>query len=316
MNEFELIRRYFTRPAGDADVLVGIGDDAAVLGTSPRLAVTVDTLVETVHFPLRTAADAVGHRALAVNLSDIAAMGARPRWCLLALTLPEGEPAWLEAFAGGFHALAERYGVALVGGNLTHGPLSVTVTVLGAFADGAPLTRSGGRAGDDVYVTGTLGDGAGGLALLRDGGEAADGEAGRALIERFLRPVPRVEAGVALAGVASAAIDVSDGLGADLEHLCTASGCGADVDVERVPLSAELAAAFAPEAALARALAGGDDYELCFSAAPGDGERVEAAMRSAGTPVTRIGTLTEGSGIVWRRGGERVDLPTEGYLHF
>ena len=357
IDEFEIIRRYFTRPSGDDDVLLGVGDDAAVLRTAGSIAVTVDTLVEGVHFPIGTAPDALGHRALAVNLSDIAAMGARPRWCTLALTLHEADPAWLEGFARGFFALAERFDVALVGGNLARGPLTITVEVIGAFDGRAPLTRAGGRSGDDVYVTGTLGDATAGLAILTGAveagmtiptggangsasgntegsgsgnaggsssggaegsasGGAAQAAARRALVERFLRPTPRVEAGLALAGVATAAIDVSDGLAADLAHVCAASGCGAVVDVEALPRSAELDAVAAADEALGYALSGGDDYELCFTAAPADAARIEAALAACGTPAQRIGRLTDGAEIVFKRHGERIELPRAGYMHF
>lgn len=306
MNEFDIIRRYFDRPARDPAVLVGVGDDAAVLSIEGRVAVTVDTLLEG-----------------AVSLSDVAAMGARPRWATLALTLRDADPAWLEAFAAGFFSLAERYGVTLVGGNLTRGPLAITVEVTGDFPGDEPaLMRSGARAGDDVYVTGSLGDAAGGLERLTAGGrdlrpDARSDEPSPAavLAERYLRPMPRVEAGQALAGVATAAIDISDGLASDLAHVCDASGCGALVDVESLPLSPALGALFAPDAALRLALSGGDDYELCFTAAPESRSRIADALARCGTSFRRIGRMTEERGIEWRRAGERFD-PQAGYLHF
>lgn len=365
MNEFEIIRRYFARGDADPDVLIGVGDDAAVLRADGRIVVTVDALVEGVHFLAGTDANAVGHRALAVNLSDVAAMGARPRWCTLALTLPDVDPEWLEGFAAGFHALAEACGVSLVGGNIARGALTITVEVIGTLGPGRePLTRGGARPGDDVYVTGTLGDGAGGLAVLSERGavpaDAGEDEISRraaaprsgapsgpslgaphppphgaphrpphraaprpeapedaraALVERFLRPTPRVDAGLALGGIASAAIDLSDGLAADLGHLCAASGCGAVVDVDSLPRSAPLESVFAPEDALALALSGGDDYELCFTAAAADAKRVDAALVSARTPARRVGRIVAGEGIEWRRGRERLD-PAGGYRHF
>ncbi len=317
MTEFEIIARYFTRAAADPDVLIGVGDDAALLRVEGALAVTVDTLVEGVHFPAGIEAAALGHRLLAVNLSDLAAMGAEPRWCTLALTFPEPDERWLEGLAAGLFELAARFGVSLVGGNLARGPLTATLQLMGRVEPDVALRRGGGRPGDDVYVTGTLGDAAGGLALLE---EAAAGEergaARRALVERFLRPEPRIAAGLALRGVASAAIDVSDGLGADLDHLCAASGCGAVVEVERVPVSGALVTLFGPEAALRYALSGGDDYELCFTAPPAAAESVAAAAAQAHTPATRIGRLVAGAGIEWRRDGRAYRAPAGGYAHF
>lgn len=321
MNEFDVIRRYFARPPRDPDVLIGVGDDAAVLSVDGRIAVTVDTLVEGVHFLPDAPPDSIGHRALAVSLSDLAAMGARPRWATLALTLSDADAAWLESFARGFFGLADRHGVTLVGGNLTRGPLAITVEATGDFPGGtSPLTRGGARSGDDVYVTGTLGDAAGGLERLSvRGGSSAEGrrEAGpdAALVERYLRPTPRVDAGRALAGLATAAIDLSDGLASDLAHICDASGCGAEIDVEALPLSAALVAAFGTDEGLRLALSGGDDYELCFTAPPDARARIADALAACGTPVRRIGRITDRKGIDWRRGGQSIS-PQAGYLHF
>jgi thiamine-monophosphate kinase len=316
IDEFEIIERYFTRPANDPDVLVGIGDDAAVLAVEGRLAVTVDTLVAGVHFPDGTAPHLLGYRLLAVNLSDLAAMGARPRWCTLALTLPKADELWLDGFSRGLFELAERYGVALVGGNLTRGPLTLSLQLMGSVDGANVLTRGGGHVGDDVYVTGTLGDSSAGITLILERSEAPQGSAAAALKERFYRPVPRVGAGLRLASIATAAIDVSDGLLADLGHLCKASGCGAAIDVERVPLSAELLSLFPPQEALAHALGGGDDYELCFTAPPSRAEEVEAALEAAGTPVRRIGQLVAGQSVVCRRDGEPYTPAVRGYRHF
>jgi thiamine-monophosphate kinase len=322
VTEFEIIRRYFVRAEKDPSVLIGIGDDGAVLDIHGPAVVAVDTLVAGVHFPEHTAADALGFRVLAVNLSDLAAMGAEPRWCTLALTLPAAEPAWLEDFARGLFTLAERFGVSLVGGDLTRGPLTATLQLIGTLPAGRALSRGGGQIGDDIYVTGSLGDAAAGLALLQQRLQAdavdpavtaADNSA---LIERFLRPTPRVGAGLALARIAHAAIDISDGLVADLGHVCTASGCGAVVDVECLPLSAELSALLASQAAQDYALSGGDDYELCFTAAPAQAQRIAAALLETGTAATRIGKLTAGSGIIWQRGGLPFTPPRSGFRHF
>jgi thiamine-monophosphate kinase len=312
---FEIIERYFSRASADPDVLVGVGDDAAVVAASGALAVAVDTLVEGVHFPAGLAAEAVGYRVLAVNLSDMAAMGAQPRWCTLALTLAESQPTWLEGFADGLYMLAERYGVALIGGDLTRGPMTVSLQIIGTVEPTRWLSRSGGHVGDDIYVTGTLGDSAAGLALIKErAGEEVPAHA--ALREQFLWPEPRVAAGRALAGLASAAIDVSDGLLADLGHVCKASGCGAFVDVEQVPLSAEILSAFPPNVAEAYALSGGDDYELCFTAAPAQAQSVEAVLEAVGCPARKIGQLIPGTGVECRRDGESIESPSAGYRHF
>ena len=244
-DEFEIIERFFVRASRDKGVVLGIGDDAAVVATGRTTAVATDTLVAGVHFPDDLAADAVGHRALAVNLSDLAAMGAQPRWCTLALTMPGADRDWLESFARGFFALAGEQGVELVGGDTTRGPLSVTVHLLGDVDRTRLLTRGGAAPGDDIHVTGNLGDGAAGLRLVLSG-DTGEGAPRRALRERFLKPRPRVSAGLALRGIASAAIDISDGLLADLGHLCNASGCTADIDVERLPTSAAARDLFSP----------------------------------------------------------------------
>jgi thiamine-monophosphate kinase len=314
--EFDIIERYFKRAVRDPTVVLGIGDDAAVLETNGRTAITVDTLVAGVHFLDGIPPKHLGYRALAVNLSDLAAMGAEPRWCTLALTLPRADDAWLEAFAAGFFELAERHGVSLIGGNLARGPLAVTVTALGTVEASATLTRAGGRPGDDVYVTGTLGDGAAGIALIKQRVAAAPGSPEAALEQRFYRPTPRVAEGRALRTLASAAIDVSDGLVADLGHLCAASACGAVVDTQDVPLSAELAAVCPAQLALDYALTGGDDYELCFSAPRERAGAIEAVLAAVGTPVQRIGRLVAGSGVQAVRNGEAVDLVRRGYEHF
>lgn len=314
--EFGVIERYFARTSEDSRVIIGIGDDAAVVDFGGATAVATDTMVSGVHFPDGLAGNAVGHRILAVNLSDLAAMGAQPRWCTLALTLPEVDHAWLEAFARAFFALASEHGVELIGGDTTRGPLSVTLHVLGDVDGDRILTRGGAATGDDIHVTGTLGDAAAGLDLLSRG-RPRTGEANRMLTSRFLTPTPRVAAGIALRGLASAAIDVSDGLLADLGHLCRASGCAASVDVERLPLSPELREVFPIRNAETWALTGGDDYELCFTAPPSRRRAIEHALAACETPVRRIGRLHEGRGVHCRRNGQPMAPPvTSGYSHF
>lgn len=316
IGEFEIIERYFTRAGSDRDVILGIGDDAAVIAVDGHVAVTVDTLVAGVHFPDGMAPNLLGHRLLAVNLSDLAAMGARPRWSTLALTMPAADELWLDGFSRGLFELADRYGVSLVGGNLSRGPLTLTMQLLGTVEPKNMLTRGGGHVGDDVYVTGTLGDSSAGIMLILERSSAPQGSAAAALKERFYRPVPRVGAGLALGPLATAAIDVSDGLLADLGHICKASGCGATIDVERVPLSAELLSLFPPQEALAHALGGGDDYELCFTAPPSRAEEIEAALEAAATPLRRIGQLAAGQTVVCRRDGEPFAPAVRGFRHF
>jgi thiamine-monophosphate kinase len=316
IGEFEIIERYFTRPNRDPDVLIGVGDDAAVIAVRGLAAVTVDTLVAGVHFPDGIAPTLLGYRALAVNLSDLAAMGAEPRWCTLALTLPKPDELWLDGFSRGLFELAERHGVSLVGGDLTRGPLTITVQLMGRIDGERMLTRGGGNLGDDVYVTGTLGDSAAGIALINERVDTPPGSAGAALKARFYKPAPRVDAGLALRALASAAIDVSDGLLADLGHICERSGCGALLDVERVPLSAELLSTFPPQIALAHALGGGDDYELCFTAPPSRAEQIDRALEATGTTATRIGQLVAGQEVVCRRDGEPYAPRALGFRHF
>lgn len=318
-SEFDLIRQHFQCLGSPRDdVILGIGDDGAVLAIPPgeHLVAAVDTLQSGVHFPEGTAPAAIGHKALAVNLSDLAAMGARPAWALLALSLPAPDEAWLAQFAEGFGALAAASGTALVGGDLTRGPLSVSVTVLGSLPAGSALTRGGARAGDGIYVTGTLGDAAGSLARLRRGlGQGLEDE--RWLQMRLDRPTPRLAAGQALRGLASSAIDVSDGLLADLGHILEASGCGATLDGARLPLSAALRRLAGGEEARRLALSGGDDYELCFTLVPERESELEAVMAPCGCPVTRIGEIEAAAGIRLRDpAGRVVAAEAAGYRHF
>ena len=295
LSEFQLIARYFESltPAGAEGVLLGIGDDAAILRAPPGedLLVSIDTLVSGVHFPESLSPRAIGHRALAVNLSDLAAMGARPLWFTLALTLPSADDTWLEGFAAGLGELARRSGIALVGGDTTRGPLSITVQVHGAAGPGKALRRDGARPGDDVWVTGHPGAAALGLRVLQSGAGESNPDCAA-----FLWPEPRLAMGRALAGVASAAIDVSDGLLADAGHIAERSGCGIRIEASHVPL-ADALARLDPKDALDLILAGGDDYELCFTAPPSAGERIAAAAAGLGLVCTRIGSVTAGDGV-------------------
>ena len=328
MAEFDLIERIRARAIARDGVLLGIGDDAALLQVPAghELAVTADTLNAGVHFPADAAPADIGWKALAVNLSDLASMGARPAWCTLSLSLPGDDTAWLDAFLDGFLGLADTHAVALVGGDTTRGPLSIAVTAMGWVEAGAALRRDGARPGDDVWVTGTLGDAAAALVLggyvpiPLDGVAMPVVEAGNAAVlrARLARPAPRVAVGRALAGLAHACVDVSDGLLADLGHICRRSGVGAEIELARLPASPALRAAYADdELRAALQAAGGDDYELCFSASTAAREAVARALEQAGTTGTRIGRITDGDGVralaadgsPWRpfRGG---------YVHF
>jgi thiamine-monophosphate kinase len=303
VDEFELIRRYFARDAQASDVIVGIGDDGAVLELAPGIqqVQVIDTMVEGVHFPSDMAAADVGYRVVAVNLSDIAAMGAKPRWMTLALTLADQDESWVDQFAAGLFDAAREYDVELVGGDTTSGKVIVaTVHMTGVVEEGAALLRSGANVGDTVFVTGTVGDAAAGLALLRDG------EREEYLQRRFLRPRARVAKGRELIGQASAAIDLSDGLVGDLRKLLDASGVGADIDIECIPTSETLRQRFAAEEALEFALTGGDDYELLFTG-PADIDIDDA---------TPIGMVTAGTDLRCRLNGELVEVNDAGYRHF
>ncbi|WP_158987175.1 thiamine-phosphate kinase [Lysobacter panacisoli] len=292
--EFDLIDRIRARVAARADVILGIGDDAALLQVpaGKQLVVATDTLNTGVHFPDDTAPADIGWKSLAVNLSDLAAMGAEPAWCTLSLSLPQADAAWLDAFLDGFLALAAQHDVTLVGGDTTRGPLSICVTVHGFVEPGRALRRDAARVGDDVWISGTPGDAAGALAQWREG---ASRDA--TLRVRLDRPMPRVALGRTLANVAHACIDVSDGLLADVAHVCRASGVGIEIEVDRLPASDALRIAFDEPTRRALQATGGDDYELCFTASPQSRDGVERAARDAATPVARIGRVVAGGQV-------------------
>jgi thiamine-monophosphate kinase len=319
LSEFSLIERFFSRcGAVRADVRLGVGDDAALLDSphDQELVAAIDTLVAGVHFPVDAAPASIGHRALAVNLSDLAAMGARPAWALLALTLPDADEAWLAGFAQGFCTLAQSHDVALVGGDTTAGPLCVTVQVLGHVPRACALLRSGAAAGDALFVSGTPGDAAAGLALEQGLLKVDDAAGGRALRARFLFPTPRVALGERLREFASACIDVSDGLLGDAAKLAGASGCGAEIGFDELPLSAELVQALGARRAGELALTGGDDYELLFSVAPARLAELERALPSARWNYRRIGVLRAAPGASVTRGGNVMQFSHSGFDHF
>lgn len=315
----ELIRRHTTQLRDD--VRLGIGDDAAVLAvpTGQELVVAIDTLVEGVHFPQGTVAADIGWKALAVNLSDLAAMGASPAWALLALTLPMADAAFVEGFAEGFAQLARPHRLALVGGDTTRGPLCISVAVHGFTPPGRALTRAGARAGDAVLVTGTLGDAAAGLHALQHPLREDDQRSNlrEFLIERLNRPVPRLAAGTALRGQASACADISDGLLADLRHICTASSVGAEIDAALLPRSSALLGLYDEATALHFALSGGDDYELCFTVPMQRLADVQADFSRLGCGATRIGRIVEGEGVRVRAAdGAWLSVDRSGWEHF
>ncbi|CAN5154666.1 thiamine-phosphate kinase [soil metagenome] len=299
MGEFDLIRHFFQREGGTADgVTLGIGDDCAVLTPTAGMQwlVSSDMLVEGRHFLSTVAPERLGHKALAVNLSDLAACGATPRAFTLALALPRADERFLAGFAQGLFALADAQGIALVGGDTTQGPLNICITVMGEVPPGTALLRSGARAGDDIYVSGqTLGDARLALEVFR-GALVLPGEQFEQVRRAMELPQPRIALGLALRGVASSAVDVSDGLLGDLGHILRRSGVGANVDVDALPRSAVLAGQ-PPAVQRECGLAGGDDYELVFTAPAAAREAVQQAARVSGTAVTRIGRIEAATGL-------------------
>ncbi len=318
--EFDLIARYFNRyRTARRDVQLGIGDDCALLTVAEKqlLAVSTDTLVEGIHF-LKTIDPAdLGYKALAVNLSDLAAMGADPAWVSLALTLPEVNTEWLEAFSDSLFDQLNYYGMQLIGGDTTRGPLSMTLTIQGLIPVDRALTRGGASVGDWIFVTGSLGDSAAGLALLLDQLTVDNAEHRDTLLQRHLRPTPRILQGQALRGLATAAIDISDGLISDLKHVLTASGCGARIDLDALPLSEALLGSVEGDQALKWALTGGEDYELCFTVPEINRGALDVALSHLGVDFTCVGQMAPLSeGITFLRSGEPVELDWQGFDHF
>ena len=315
LGEFDLIARYFTRPARRSPL--GIGDDCALLAPAPgmQLAVSSDMLVEGRHFLSTVKPERLGHKALAVNLSDLAACGAKPLACTLALALPRADEIFLEGFSRGLFALADAHGIELVGGDTTQGPLNICITAMGEVPAGGALLRSGAQPGDDLYVSGTVGDARLALEVFR-GNASLAARAFDAVREAMEQPQPRVALGLALRGLATSAIDVSDGLLGDLGHVLRRSGVAAVVEVDAVPRSAVLGQ---QPLAVQRecTLAGGDDYELVFTAPAALASRVQASALEAGVAVTRIGRIEAGSGLRLVDGAGREVASTFGsFDHF
>lgn len=325
MNEFELIQQFFqSRSVSDlpasSGVRVGIGDDCAVLGASPEdTVISTDTLVEGRHFPADCRADIVAGRALGSSASDLAAMGARPLGFTLALSLPSINEGWLAQFSQRLSDCAGRWHLPLIGGDTVRGPLVVTMTVLGRVVKNGALLRHGASEGDDLWVSGHLGDAAGGLAIIQDRCPTALTTSDRDyLLQRYRQPEPRLLLGSFLVGVASAAIDVSDGLLADAGHILRASGRGARLDTDALPVSQPLINALGYEQATTKALTGGDDYELCFTA-PVSQRKLLTGLSGASqinTRLSRIGTITTEPGLKVIQDGQLKEVCEHGFDHF
>jgi len=318
MDEFRLIERFFRRDSKSFKVVVGIGDDGAVVkaGTNEQTVLVTDTLVAGVHFPERTAPQDLGYKLLAVNLSDLAAMGATPNWFLLNLVIPDADESWLQGFSAGLFSLAEEYSVELIGGDTARGPLCVSATVGGHVRSGTVLRRNGAQAGDELWVSGTLGDAAIGLDLV-GGVLGASGEDMGYLVGRLNRPKPRIELGLSLGAVATAGIDISDGLLADLGHILKESGAlGAIVDVSCLPLSSQAIGTCGESLARQKALTGGDDYEICFTANPAQRSQIEQLRDNCNVKLTCIGSIRMLTGISLT-GTDNQDLTgiKPGYWH-
>jgi thiamine-monophosphate kinase len=317
-SEFDIIRRYFTRPVKRA--LLGVGDDCALIApeADALFAVSTDMLVEGRHFLVGADAAKLGHKALAVNLSDLAAMGAAPRYATLALALPEADEAWLAQFAQGFLQLADAFGVDLIGGDTTRGPRNISITVMGVVPPELALRRDGAKVGDEVWLSGCTGDAALALAHLNARVLLADAALAHCLA-RLHTPVPCIALGLALRGIATSAIDVSDGLVADVGHIAERSGVAIELRYAQLPRSRALKACADERLARQCLLAGGDDYELAFTASPGARSRVESVARDLGLALTRIGVVSAGEpGLVAVRAadGESMQLESKGFDHF
>ena len=315
-SEFELIRRYFSRPARRA--VLGVGDDAALvrLPREMELAVSTDMLVCGTHFLPAADPRRLGHKALAVNLSDMAAMGAQPRWAFLSLSLPKVDVRWLRAFSSGFYALARAHGVDLAGGDTTRGPLNLCITILGAVPRGKALRRDGARPLDDIWVSGALGTAALGLAH-RQGRIALHARDAARCARALDMPQPRIRLGIALRGLANSAIDVSDGVLADLGHICERSQLGADVWLERIPHSRLLSRVSERAVANRALIAGGDDYELCFTASAARRGAITRLARRVGVPLSCVGSMRAGRGVrLIDSSGREIAYRKGGFDHF
>ncbi|AFP84432.1 thiamine-phosphate kinase [secondary endosymbiont of Ctenarytaina eucalypti] len=319
-SEFSLIDRYFNRIQNTRrDVVAGIGDDCALLSIAEKkwLAVSTDTLVEGTHFLTDISPSNLGYKSLAVNLSDLASMGADPAWMSLALTLPAIDEGWVSAFSESLFQQLDYYNMQLIGGDTTRGPLSLTVTLQGFIPEGRALTRAGACIGDWIYVTGTLGDSAAGLAILQNRLHVKDTQDSQYFLSRHFRPQPRILQGLALRGIASAAIDVSDGMIMDLCHILARSNCGARINLEDIPTSAALRRNTTPDQARDLALHGGEDYELCFTVPNIKCGTLDVALSHINAPFTRIGQICPRSmGVQFIHHQKIIEYNWHGYDHF
>ena len=319
MGEFDLIKRYFSRKSLQNEVILSVGDDCAITSISAgyQLAITTDTLVEGTHFLPSISPAALAYKSVAVNLSDLAAMGATPTWVSLALTLPEIKEAWLAEFSQSLFAILDRYSMSLIGGDTTKGPLSITLTAQGFLPENQGLFRHQAKVGDWIFVSGFLGDSAAGLDLLLQN-RKIENESDRYFIQRHLHPTPRVELGLALRSFSCCALDISDGLLADLEHILERSQVGAEIYIENLPLSRHLCTQYEQTQAEKFALTGGEDYELCFTVSEEKREEMENVLRSQGIKVTCIGQILPATSCLnLLKNGKKMALPTHiGFDHF
>ncbi|MGB0894556.1 MAG: thiamine-phosphate kinase [Parashewanella sp.] len=319
MKEFQIIQQYFSGIGPKRkDVVLGIGDDCALLQPTENqlVAISCDTLVEGTHFLPDMPAKDLGYKSLAVNLSDLAAMGAEPAWMTLAISLPEIDEQWIAEYSQGLHEVAEYYNIALAGGDTTRGAKSLTITVNGQVPQQKALTRSGAKVGDWIYVTGTLGDSALGLDLLLDKQQAADKRDAEFLVNRHYRPTPRVLAGYSLRGIANSAIDLSDGLYADIQHILKASNVGAKVNLELLPLSDAMRNTVEHNRALEYALTGGEDYELLFTVPESQDGTLITAMKQARVPYRKIGQITSENTLTLLKDNQVFPFEHKGFKHF
>ena len=322
IGEFDLIKRYFQQQTQlDDSVQLAIGDDCALVSVPEnyQLAITTDTMVENTHFLPAISAEDLAYKAIATNLSDLASMGAQPKWISLALTLPTVNETWLSAFSESLLNTLQHYNVTLIGGDTTKGTLSITITAQGFVEKGKALCRHQAKVGDLIYVSGTLGDSVAGLQQILKGKSAVNSD-DVFLQQRHLRPTPRVELGRALVGVANAAIDLSDGLISDLGHILARSQCGAEIELSQLPLSSSMLNSYERAKAEQFALSGGEDYELCFTVSPEKQTELAQALRNLDVPCTCIGKITEKCGQFsprFLRNGQPVELePLSGFDHF
>ena len=316
LSEFDLISRYFTH--APRHTTLAVGDDAALLSVSAgcELAASTDMLVEGLHFFADVDPQALGHKALAVNLSDLAAMGAMPRWAMLSLALPDVDTQWLEGFSRGFFALADKHGVDLIGGDTTRGPRNISVQIMGEVRRGRALRRDGAKIGDDIWVSGQLGDAAAAVAHRRGKLTLEPAALDHCRI-RLDWPTPRIALGLELSALANSAIDLSDGLLGDLAHICERSGVGAEVAYPAVPCSGDLQPLRDCAPVMHAILAGGDDYELCFTAAPGRAAEIEALSVTLDIALTRIGSIVDGNAVaVFDAAGRSLPVEDKGFDHF